>query len=264
MLHLLDKLPDGSRALDLGAGSGSFQYSRTGVSVVRLDLAPPTARAPGLWVAADSAHLPFPSHCFDAIISNHSLEHFPELEATLREIGRVIQPGGSLYVAVPDAGTLADNIYRWLGRGGGHVNPFRSAQDVAALIQRLTGLCHRATHVLYTSLSFLNAHNFRARPPRKIALFAFGNERFLAVFNWLLRLADRRFGTRLSHYGWSFYFGAAEAGPPEDWINVCVRCGSGHSEVFLRKKGAIPPLPRKWNWYSCPVCGGLNLLTPEG
>jgi SAM-dependent methyltransferase len=265
MIELLEHLPNHSYVLDLGAGPGSFTTDRRGLSVVRLDLEVPPAHKGGDYVSADAARMPFRSHSFDVIISNHSLEHFCELEATVREIGRVIQPDGALYAAVPDAGSLADRVYRWLGKGGGHVNPFRSPEEVVALIERLTGLEHRGTRVLFSSFSFLNQHNFRARPPRKIALFAFGNERFLAFAAWILRWFDRRFQTGLSRYGWSFYFGGAQRLSKEapwlekPWINVCVRCGSGASEAFLRKTVAV-----RWGAYRCPVCGGWNLITSDG
>jgi hypothetical protein len=208
--------------------------------------------------------MPFASRSFDLVVSNHSLEHFPELEETVREIGRVIRPGGVLYIAVPDAGTLSDRIYRWMGRGGGHVNAFRSPAEVTGLVERLTGLRARSSQVLYSSLAFLNRHNLPGRPQIKSVLFAFGNERFLAVLMWVLRRFDRRFHTRLSHYGWAFYFGDVDLPARlEPWINVCVRCGSGQSPVYLRKVGAIPPIPGAFQSYQCPSCGGYNLLIDD-
>src|ERR1043166_5202026 len=140
MLDLIEKLPPGARVLDLGAGPGSFPISRNDLSVVRLDLEIPPARNGGCYVSADAARMPFAGAVFDLVVSNHSLEHFVELEATLREIGRVIRPGGTLYIAVPNAATLTDRIYRWLGKGGGHVNPFRRPEEVTRLVERLTGL----------------------------------------------------------------------------------------------------------------------------
>jgi SAM-dependent methyltransferase len=263
MLNLIERLPPGARVLDLGARSGSFRCERADISVVRLDLEIRESQRGGHYVSADAAHMPFAARSFDAVISNHSLEHFIELDATVREVGRVLRPDGGLYVAVPNAATLTDIIYRWLGKGGGHVNRFRAPEEVIRLVERLTGLRHNGTCALYSSLSFLNACNFESRPPRKILLFANGNERFLAAFVWVLRRIDRWFGTRLSQYGWSFYFGSAD--PPqhqEDWINVCVRCGSGHSGAFLTKAGAIAGLDRSV-WYRCPACGGLNMFSPE-
>ncbi len=259
MRKLLESLAPGARVLDLGARTGSFVTNRSDLSVVRLDLEIPASRAAGPYVRANAAHMPFCTHAFDAIISNHSLEHFVEFEATLREIGRVMKSGGTLYVTVPDASTLTDRIYRWLGKGGGHVNAFRAPQDAIAPIERLTGLQHRGTRTLYSSLSFLNRHNRTARAPRRIALFLYGSERYLALLMWLLRGIDRRLGTRLSVYGWEFYFGA---GPDREyehevaWMNVCVRCGSGFSAAYLQSKSVI----RGWI-YHCPECGGFNLLT---
>lgn len=264
MLPLLDQLPAQARVLDLGAAAGSFPRVNEALCVVRLDLETPHTRGAGSYVIGDAARMPFAARSFDLIVANHSLEHFVELEAALREAGRVIKRDGAMYVAVPDATTLTDRIYRWMGRGGGHVNPFRSAAEVIGLIERLTGLKYRSTCVLFSSLSFLNAHNFVARPPRKIALFAFGNERFLAVLTWFLRLVDRGLGTGLSRYGWSFYFGEVDSPPSGDaWVNVCVRCGSGHPEGFLRKSGAARKALGVFKTYRCPACGGFNLLTRE-
>ncbi len=265
MLDLVKSLPPGSRVLDLGARTGSFHTDRSDLLIVRLDLEIPSARGSGRYIAADAARMPFRAQSFDLVIGNHSLEHFPELEATVREIGRVIRrPHGVLYVAVPDAGTLSDRIYRWMGRGGGHVNAFLAPGDVTGLVERLTGLPTRSSRVLYSSLAFLNSRNLAGRPQLKSVLFAFGNEHFLAVFMWLLRKLDRRFQTRLSHYGWAFYFGAVEMPPTlEAWINVCVRCGSAAPLVFLRETGAIPPRSHYFQRYDCPSCGAWNLLIDD-
>ena len=261
MTPLIANLPAGARVLDLGAATGSFSTSRTDISVIRVDLDPP-ARRTGSYVAADSAQLPFRAGVFDLIVSNHSLEHLARLEVSVSEIGRVLKPSGALYIAVPDAATLTDRIYRWMGRGGGHVNAFRAPQEVIGLVERLARSPHRATQELSSGLSFLNAHNFHAPPPRKIALFAFGNERFLAAFVWLLRSLDRTFGTRLSIYGWAFYFGSAD--PPaslDNWRNVCVRCGAGHAEDYLRARAAGWRMTLGVESYRCPACGGFNLFS---
>jgi SAM-dependent methyltransferase len=249
MHELLAALPAGARVLDLGARSGSFETPRRDIGVVRLDLEVQSRRGSGCYVAGDAARMPFATDSFDLVISNHSLEHFVELESTVREIGRVARPGGALFVAVPDAGTLADRIYRWLGRGGGHVNAFRSPEDVIGLVVQLTGLKHRGTRVLISSFSFLNARNIEGRRQKKLALFGFGSERYVAVWVWLLRALDQRLGTRLSHYGWSFCFGDAAPAADETWVNVCVRCGAGHPAKAL--PGTFV--------YRCPLCGGWNL-----
>ena len=272
MTELISSLPAGARVLDLGAAAGSFSTSRRDILVFRLDLEPlgeaPSGVRPGsgsgAWVAADAARMPFASASFDLVVANHSLEHFTLLEETIREIGRVLCPNGRLFVSVPDASTLTDRIYRWMARGGGHVNPFHKPEQVTALVERLAGVGNRGTKILFSSLSFLNRHNFRSRPPAKIALFAFGSEHFLALFMWFLRQWDVRHGTRWSQYGWAFYFGGPPlASRPAPWINVCVRCGSGHAQAFLKFTGAVPRFPRWLQPYRCPLCGGWNLFTED-
>jgi SAM-dependent methyltransferase len=248
-VDLLLHLPPNARVLDLGARTGSFRSPRPDLRIVRLDLEIPHTRPEGTYVSGDAANLPFDTASFDAVVSNHSLEHFDELESAVREIGRVLKPSGALYIAVPDATTFTDRIYRWLGRGGGHVNAFRDPADIITLVERVAGVPHRATLPLISSLCFLNRNNFTTRPPRKIALFAFGNEHFLAVLIWTLKSIDRRLGTRLGHYGWAFWFGSAVPPKQEIWWNVCVRCGSGHPDTVL-------PHTRT---YTCPQCGGWNV-----
>jgi SAM-dependent methyltransferase len=243
--ELLRSLPAGAWVLDLGCGAGSFVSDQA----VRVDVERESLKGPH-GVQADAAALPFPDRCFDVVISNHSLEHFENLAGALAEIGRVVKPEGALYVAVPDARTFCDRLYRWLARGGGHVNAFDSAPDLAARIQRATGLPHVATRTLCTSFSFLNRRNRRAPPPRRLYLLGGGTEVSLLLGSALARLCDRWLHTRLSVYGWAFYFGKIECEIERaTWTNVCIRCGSGHPAAALR--GRV--------FYRCPHCGAPNL-----
>jgi len=257
--EILRNLGPGHRVLDLGSGSGSFDAVGEKFAVIRADIDHPHTSVSN-FAQADAAHLPFGDQSFDALISNHSLEHFDDLAGALVEIGRVLKPSGALYVAVPDASTFCDRLYRWLSRGGGHVNPFTSAEDLAAAIQRATHLPHVATRTLCTSLSYLNRKNFRTRGPRRLLLAGGGTEVSLHLFTYFSRLLDRLFGTRLSVYGWALYFGHL-AVPPDTrvWTNVCIRCGSGSPSDQLRQLHLVrtrflPPV------YHCPACGTANLF----
>src|SRR5206468_12561902 len=181
------------------------------------------SRAAGSYVAADGARLPFVAGAFDLIVSNHSLEHFVELEATVREIGRVLRSGGGLFVAVPDATTLTDRIYRWLGKGGGHVNAFTDGATLAADIQHATGLEHVATRTLCSSLSFLNRCTAPRPLPRRLWLLGGGYPWTLFIYVWL----SRRVFRRASIYGWAFYFGnIPETIETATLNNVCIQCGA--------------------------------------
>lgn len=245
MQEILAGLSDGSRVLDLGSRYGSFR-APAGIQVAQLDLDPQPG---GDFVQADARRLPFRDGTFDAVISNHSLEHIVEPERALAEIGRVLRRNGALYVAVPDASTLSDWLYRWLGRGGGHVNRFTSAVALAALIQRMTGLPHTSTRLLHSGYSFLNRRN---GVPRRVWLLGGGFESHVRWFTYLARRTDAALGTRFSVYGWAMYFGWPRFLEAPAWTNVCIRCGSG-----------VPAERLTTPEYVCAACGTVNRTTPD-
>ena len=67
-----------------------------GVRYVSADLADPRA---GLRV--DVMRLPFADDAFDAILCSHVLEHVPDDRAAMRELCRVLRPGGIALLPVP-------------------------------------------------------------------------------------------------------------------------------------------------------------------
>jgi ubiquinone/menaquinone biosynthesis C-methylase UbiE len=101
----------GARILDVGAGTGraarallpsplfdgslvnlepSKAMSRVGRGLV--------GRGPVSWVRAWSVPLPFPPSAFDLVICLEVLEFTPRPEATLKELVRVLRPGGWLLI----------------------------------------------------------------------------------------------------------------------------------------------------------------------
>jgi hypothetical protein len=170
---------------------------------------------------------------------------------------------GFLYVAVPDASTFTDKVYRWLGRGGGHVNPFIDADSLARMLADVTGLRHAATRVLCTSLSFLNRRNIRSRPPRKLLLFLNGRESFVRALTYALRCLDRWFHLRASVYGWAFFFGEPLDPDITTWSNVCVRCGSGIASSLLESTDRVMRRTVLPDVYLCPNCGARNFFTDD-
>ena len=83
--------------LEVGSGRGYLQDivpDYTG-----LDISPSVAsRYHKPFVAASATAIPFPDNSFDAIWMIWVLEHIPEPEAALREMRRVLKPGGVLYL----------------------------------------------------------------------------------------------------------------------------------------------------------------------
>jgi len=263
MYEILDGLARTAFVLDLGCARGSFNASSTRATVVRLDRV--VDHIPGEHIVnGDAALLPFSAESMAAIVANHSLEHFDDLQGCLREIGRVIRRDGALFVSVPDASTLTDKLYRWLARGGGHVNPFVAPEQVIRMVEAETGLPHVATRVLCSSLSFLNRRNAPRPRPRRRLLVGGGYEWSLLLYTWISRRIDRILHLRTSVYGWAFYFGdiSADIDPAVSW-NVCIRCGSGVRTANLYSGGYVR---RNWcgvRMYACPCCGATNTFHPE-
>jgi len=265
MHEILRNLENGAIVLDLGSGgSGSVDpESYAGVRVIRLDYEFPKEPCGPGFVQGDGARLPFPDGLFAAVIANHSLEHIDDLASALAEIGRVLQTNGNLYVSVPDASTFTDRIYQWIFHGGGHVNGFRSADELESRIAAATGLKPVGRRLLHASLIFLGRHRYQ-RPPRKVRLFGNGNLRFIAWLTYALRRVDRVFGTRTSVYGWAFYFGnVREEIDTVPWTNVCVQCGGGHSAASLEANQRVGRTIPGVRSYDCPVCGCWNLFTED-
>jgi len=81
-----------------------------GASAFGVDISEPTVRqaraafsdAALRAAVADVRRLPFRDESFDAVYSMGTIEHFPESETALREMHRVLRPGGRAVVGVPN------------------------------------------------------------------------------------------------------------------------------------------------------------------
>jgi len=261
--EILDHLPEGARVLDLGSRDGSFPADAYRLRTVRVDISEALGTN-GRLVRADAASLPFPARSFDAAILNHSLEHFVRWKRAVQEVGRVIKREGAVFVAVPDATTLADRLYRKVYRSaGGHVNLFDCPVELAKTLSWYFGLPHLATRTLYCSFPFLNRRNTTGPSLRRQMRFRGLPERPLALFTGALRALDRRTHTRAGVYGWGLYFGrVSEPIGLAPRTNVCIRCGQGHPSEWLVQLGLVR---RRWriDYYHCPGCGVANVYTRD-
>jgi demethylmenaquinone methyltransferase/2-methoxy-6-polyprenyl-1,4-benzoquinol methylase len=96
----------GDRVLDVACGTGDLavEAHRAGATVTGLDfsgemLARARRKAPELdWVQGDALALPFEDASFDAATVGFGVRNFDDLAAGLRELRRVLRPGGRVAV----------------------------------------------------------------------------------------------------------------------------------------------------------------------
>ena len=91
----------GSRALDLACGTGRYAQlleDRGAALVIATDLSPGMLDHSRVQrrVRADMMKLPFADASFDVVISGLAVGHAPHLELWMREVARVLAPGGVL------------------------------------------------------------------------------------------------------------------------------------------------------------------------
>ena len=114
------QLPDGARILVAGCGSGRnmvelMRYGTvTGVELSPTSAALARARAAGEVIEGSVLEMPFASASFDLAVSLDVIEHLADDLAALRELRRVVAPGGSLLITVP--------AYQWLWSGHDEIN----------------------------------------------------------------------------------------------------------------------------------------------
>lgn len=109
----------GARLLEVGCGMGTdlLQFARGGAKVTGIDLTPRSIEISrqhlamygesGDFAITDCEVLPFASDSFDVVYSNGVLHHTPDTEGAVREVHRVLRPGGLARVMLYHRGSAA-------------------------------------------------------------------------------------------------------------------------------------------------------------
>jgi ubiquinone/menaquinone biosynthesis C-methylase UbiE len=110
---LAQALPLASSVLEIGTGKGRFMVSMAphvktlttmDISAEEHRCARLYARYTGLktkikYVLQDAARLPWPDRTFDAAVTMNAIHHIPHFIQVLKEMQRVVKPGGKLVLA---------------------------------------------------------------------------------------------------------------------------------------------------------------------
>lgn len=130
--------------LEIGCGMGTdlLQFARGGARCVGIDLTPRSVEitrrrfalygADAFLMISDGEHLPFRSESFDVVYSNGVLHHTPDIEGAIREVHRVLRPGGTAKIMLYHRNSLNYWFEIILRRGllGAEFLRGRSAEEI--------------------------------------------------------------------------------------------------------------------------------------
>jgi SAM-dependent methyltransferase len=187
--------------LDIGCGVGLLllEMREKGWTVHGVELdsdAAVAGRQEGLDIFGGTLHdAAFPPAAFDYVRSNHSFEHIHNPREVLREIRRILRPGGHLFIGVPNLAGLMPKMwgtYWWYLGSPVHTYGYTPASISSLLTEegfRVERISYNSTYAGITgSLQiWLNRNNGRGAEEgwvvKNLALRLFGH--------WLAQIIDR-------------------------------------------------------------------------
>ena len=137
------EIPAAARALDYGSGGGTYlsYFSSRGADIVGAEISDTmvsACTAAGLNVRRvdDFDAIPFPDCEFDVVYLMQVFEHLREPRSFMGELARILKPGGTLHLALPNASSGWRRIFgrHWVS---GWFAPFHLAHYTKESLTRL-------------------------------------------------------------------------------------------------------------------------------
>lgn len=207
----LNALENG-KVLDIGCGNGHLikRLAKMGWDVEGMDFDPVAVEycnQQGLNArAGDFFELNYPSNTYDAVTMSHVIEHVPDPLKTLKEIHRILKPGGKIVMATPNSESwMYTDLFKgdWLSlHPPAHIHIFnlKNLSKVVTDVGFKLGTAKTTTRNdgwVYSVSTMLKRNN----------RFAFGNEKpskgliikgkFMQLLGWFKLGLDRKSGGEL-------------------------------------------------------------------
>ena len=171
--------------LEVSCGTGEFAASVSdalpNTHVVATDrsqvMALATARHGVLTQVAEVADLPFDDASFDVVYAGWMLYHVPDLDAALRQVRRVLRPGGTFVAVTNGDQHLADLLTQ---AGGEPLISRFSSENGADVLRRHFAAVEREdfdTRAVFADHAAAHAYLCTVQPALADALPPFGGER---------------------------------------------------------------------------------------
>ncbi len=187
--------PIKGRICDIGCGGGEFlsklktlfpygEYHGCDISRKAIELAETFSEGIKFKVIKTNT-LPYPSEFFDLCISLNVLEHVKDIEAHLKEIHRILKPGGKFHICVPTEGEpfTMTWIYQKLKFGKnftyknwGHIHPELTHSKLIYLLKKSGFSIEKISYSLHFPTDFLNL--FLYFLPKELLFFIYKEKTF--------------------------------------------------------------------------------------
>lgn len=125
------------KILDLGCGTGIISELYNNLDIVGIDISPGMLKFhKGKFLQASATDIPFPDDSFDFVVCRSLLHHLPDAVAGLKEIKRVLKPGGKFVCWETNKSWLAEFI-RSKTQHGDHFSEFHTSfSDLPSLVEK--------------------------------------------------------------------------------------------------------------------------------